>query len=235
MSAPAPEWSADEIVAHLHEMANDGNIAGMARFGIATDSALGIANAQLRPLARKLKRNHDRAAALWKTGIREARLLAIFTEEPRLVSSAQAHRWAGEFNSWEVVDHAADLFVESGLSDELIPALAADEREFVRRTAFAMIAWAAVHLKKSPDDAILKWLPLIEKHACDPRNFVKKAVNWGLRQTGKRSQYCHGPALEVARRLAASKDKAERWVGTGAVKELTSEKVLERLRAKLRK
>ncbi len=230
--SPSPDWTADEVLAHLRSLAAPENISGMARFGIETDKALGIPNAVLRPLARQIKRDHDRAAKLWASGIREARLLAIFSEEPKKVTAKQASAWAENFNSWEVVDHAADLFIDAGLADALIEKFAADEREFVRRTAFAMMAWGAVHLKKAPDDDIIAWLPLIERHAADPRNFVKKAVNWALRQIGKRSFDCHRPALALAEKLAASDDKAERWVGKGAVKELTAQKILDRLAAK---
>ncbi len=232
MDGPTPDWTAAQIVDHLRTLASPDNIAGMARYGIETDKALGIPNAVLRPLAKAIKRDHDRAAELWQSDVREAQLLALFSDEPRKVTADQARRWSARFNSWEVVDHAADLFVDAGLSDELIPEFAADEREFVRRTAFAMIAWGAVHLKKTPDKDIVARLVLIERYANDPRNFVKKAVNWALRQIGKRSLECHGPALRLAEKLAASGDKAERWVGKGAVKELISEKVLERIRIK---
>ena len=136
------------------------------------------------------------------------------------------------FDSWEIVDHGADLFCDAGLAVELVPVFAADEREFVRRTGFAMMAWAAVHLKKEPDATYLGWLPLIERHAGDGRNFVKKAVNWALRQIGKRSLSLHAPALELAERLAASSDKTARWIGKDAVKELTDAKTLERLAKK---
>lgn len=204
----------------------------MARFGITTDKAFGVGNAELRPFARTLGRNHDRALALWQTGFREACLLALFTAEPDRVGAAQARAMATEFNSWEIVDTAADLFTEAGLLDELAPEFAADDREFVRRTAFAMIAWGAVHLKKRDDADFLNWLPLIETHARDPRNFVRKAVNWALRQIGKRSMGLHGPALALAEKLAASQDKAARWVGKGAVKELTDPETLDRISRK---
>ena len=235
MSSPRPDWSADAIVGHLLSLASPANLEGMARFGIATEKALGIPNAVLRPLARKIKRDHRRAGELWSTGLREARLLAIFSDNPAEVTVGQAREWAAEFNSWEIVDHAACLLVDAGLADDLIPEFAEDNREFVRRTAFAMIAWGAVHLKKRPDDEILQWLAPIRRHAGDRRNFVRKAINWALRQVGKRSLACHGPALALAELLASSDDKAERWVGNGAVKELTSTKVLGRLRVKAEK
>ncbi|MDA4844347.1 DNA alkylation repair protein [Hoeflea sp. E7-10] len=207
----------------------------MARFGIDTELALGIRNAELRPLARKIRRNHERALDLWQTGIREARLLACFSDEPTKVTVDQAWAWVAEFNSWEVVDHAAALFVEAELHDAIIEPFAADEREFVRRAGFATMAWGAVHLKKHPDSVMLAWLPLIERHAKDQRNFVKKAVNWALRQIGKRSLGLHEPALALAEKLAASDDRTERWIGKDAVKELTAPKTFDRLAAKAKK
>jgi 3-methyladenine DNA glycosylase AlkD len=229
MTEPGPASSAQDIIAHLQTLRDESNIAGMARFGIDTGTALGISNAVLRPLARKIKRDHQRALELWDSDIREARLLAAFTDEPKKVTAEQARSWAGEFNSWEVVDTASDLFCDAGLQSILIAEFATDEREFVRRTAFAMMAWSAVHMKKEPDATLLAWLPLIEQHASDPRNFVRKAVNWALRQIGKRNGACHGPALDLAERLAASTDKTERWIGKDAAKELAGEKVLAKM------
>lgn len=228
MSAPTPDWGVEEIVAHLRALGTEDNRAGMARFGIVTDRALGVGNTVLRPLARAMKRDHQRALALWETGWREARLLAAFTDEPKRVTADQARRWAGEFDSWEIVDTVSDLFVEAGHLD-LIPTFAADEREFVRRTAFAMMAWAAVHRKKEPDATFIAWFDLIDRNATDPRNFVRKAVNWALRQIGKRSMALHAPAVVLAERLAASDDRTARWIGKDAVRELTDAKTLARL------
>jgi 3-methyladenine DNA glycosylase AlkD len=227
-----PASTAAEAIARLSEMGNDENRAGMARFGIETGTALGIGNTDLRRLARDLKRNHERALELWRSGVREARLLAAFTDEPDKVGIAQCREWAGDFNSWEIVDGVADLFVDTPFWRNLIEEFAADEREFVRRAAFAMLAWAAVHRKKEPDATFAAYLPLIEAHAADPRNFVRKAVNWALRQIGKRSTGLHAPALALAHKLAASPDKTARWIGKDAVRELTNAKTLERLAKK---
>lgn len=228
MSAPTPDWGVDAIVAHLRALGTEDNRAGMARFGIVTDRALGVGNTVLRPLARALKRDHQRALALWETGWREARLLAAFTDDPKRVTREQAQQWANDFDSWEIVDSVCDLFVEAGHLD-LIPTFAEDEREFVRRTAFAMMAWAAVHRKREPDATFIAWLDLIERHATDPRNFVRKAVNWALRQIGKRSIPLHPPALALAERLAQSKDRTARWIGKDAVRELSAPGTLARL------
>ncbi|MBB4520268.1 DNA alkylation repair protein [Rhizobium leguminosarum] len=223
-----PSSDAAELIAHLQTLRSEENVAGMARFGIVTDRALGISNPDIRAVAGLAKKDHARAMQLWRSDIREARLLALYTAEPKRLTMEEARSWANDFNSWEIVDCAADLFVEARL-DELISDFAADEREFIRRTAFAMIAGAAVHLKKEPDATILAWLPLIEAHAGDPRNFVRKAVNWALRSIGKRNLTCHAPALTLAKALAESPDKTARWIGKDAVRELAGEKLLARL------
>lgn len=225
MSEPRPDWSADEALAHLQSLRNEANIAGMARFGIVTDTALGISNTELRAIARKMKRNHARSIALWATDIREARLLAAFTAEPKRMELATARAWAQDFNSWEIVDGIADLFGAAGFQEPLIAEFAADDSEFVRRTAFTMIAWSAVHLKDAPSETFLPWLDLIEHHSTDERNFVAKAVNWALRQIGKRNAACHGPALALARKLATSDDRTARWIGKDAVRKLSREDV----------
>jgi len=224
----APSSSAADLIAHLQTLRSENNIAGMARFGIVTDTAFGISNPDLQKIARLAKKDHIRAKELWASGIREARVLALYTLEPKRLTAAEACTLAADFNSWEIVDCAADLFVEAKL-DALIPDFAADIREFVRRTAFAMIAGAAVHRKTDKDESLLAYLPLIGAHATDSRNFVRKAVNWALRNIGKRNLACHAPALALAERLAASTDKTARWIGKDAVRELTGEKLLARL------
>jgi 3-methyladenine DNA glycosylase AlkD len=224
----SPSSSAAELIAHLQTLRSEDNIAGMARFGIVTETAIGISNPDLQKIARVAKKNHARALQLWLSDIREARMLALYTFDPKRLTEAEARTLAADFNSWEIVDCAADLYVEADL-DALIPEFAADEREFVRRTAFAMIAGMTVRRKKDTDASLLTYLPLIEAHATDPRNFVRKAVNWALRNIGKRNRTCHTNALAVAERLAASTDKTSRWIGKDALRELTGEKLQARL------
>jgi len=95
-----------------------------------------------------------------------------------------------------------------------------------------MIAWAAVHRKKEPDETFLALLVVVERHATDPRNFVKKAVNWALRSVGKRSLMLNRAALALAEQLAASSDKTARWNGKDAIRELSDPKRIEQLREK---
>ncbi|EKF59599.1 hypothetical protein QWE_10262 [Agrobacterium albertimagni AOL15] len=225
-----PSSTAAEIIASLRSMRSEENIAGMARYGIVTDNALGIGNPALRQIAKVIGPNQARAEELWASGIREARLLAIWTFVPRMLSSDDIWRLAEEFNSWEIVDTAADLLTETPGWRKLVEDFAADDREFIRRTAFAMIAGATVHNKNEPDATFLEWLPLIERHATDPRNFVKKAVNWALRNTGKRSRACHTSAVLLAEKLAGMSDTTARWVGNDALRELRDPKRIAKLK-----
>ena len=229
MSAPGPHWTAADVIACLEARRSDTNIAGMARYGIETRRAFGASNAVLRPMARQLGRNHARAMELWTSGWREARLLAAFTIGKGALTPDQAHAWAADFDSWEIVDGVADVFADAPFWRQLIDEFAADQREFVRRSAFAMMAWAAVHRKAEPDATFIALLPQVEVHATDPRNYVRKAVNWALRSIGKRSPACHGPALALAETLAASDDHTARWIGRHAVRELNAPATLERI------
>lgn len=225
----SPASTVPEIVSELKTRRSEENIAGMARFGIVTDKAVGISNPDLQKMARLIKRNHTRALGLWDTDIREARMLALYTFDANILTLADIRRLVADFNSWEIVDAAADLLTETPFWRDLIPEFASDDREFVRRTAFSMIAGATVHNKQEPDATLLGYLPLIEACSTDARNFVCKAVNWALRNIGKRNTRCHGPAVATAQKLAASKDKTARWIGKDALKELTSEKVQARI------
>ncbi|ESX77994.1 DNA alkylation repair protein [Mesorhizobium sp. M0757] len=232
MAELSPQSSADEIVAHLRSIGSEDNRRGMLRYGIKTERALGISHGVQRQVAKKIKRNHERAFELWQTGIMEAQFIASVTADPKRFSAADARQWAAAFDSWDIVDGVSDLFVDTNAWKELIEEFAADEREFVRRTAFAMMAWSVVHRKQEPVATFLGFLPIIEAHATDSRNFVKKAVNWALRSIGKRSLEMHGAALAVAERLAQSADKTARWIGKDAVRELTNAKIIERIAAR---
>ncbi|RWC34303.1 MAG: DNA alkylation repair protein [Mesorhizobium sp.] len=232
MAALSPQSSAGEIVAHLRAIGSQENRLGMLRYGIKIDRALGISHGVQRQIARTIKRNHERAFELWGTGIMEAQFIASVTADPQRFSVEDARRWAASFDSWDIVDGVSDLFVDTDAWKELIAEFAADEREFVRRTAFAMMAWSVVHRKKEPEATFLAFLPIVEAHATDSRNFVKKAVNWALRSIGKRSMDMHDAALSVAERLAQSTDRTARWIGKDAVRELTDAKTLARIAAR---
>lgn len=204
-------------------MGSEENRAGMARFGITATNAYGVSMEPVRGVARQLGRDHAFALELWKTGIREARILAALVADPRQLTATQMNAWTRSFDSWDVCDNAAiHLFRKSPLAWERALAWARDPREFVRRAGFAMFATLAVHDKRAADETFLELLPLIEATATDERNFVKKAVNWALRQIGKRNAVLRRAAIEVAQRLAESDNAAARWVGRDALRELSA-------------
>jgi len=228
--ARAPGLETAAILKELRSLGSEANRAGQARFGINTARAYGVSIANLRPIARRLKRDHELAAALWASGVHEARILAAFIDEPEKVTPDQMDAWVAEFDSWDLCDQVCgNLFDRTPFAEAKIRQWAKDEREFVRRAAFARMAMYAVHAKKIADERFLEFLPLIERHASDPRNFVKKAVNWALRQIGKRSGELHGPCLALAERLALSEDRTARWIGRDAARELAHPKQMTRL------
>ncbi|MHA7773074.1 DNA alkylation repair protein [Roseibium sp. M-1] len=226
---PQAAKTVEEILADLRAAGSETNRAGMARFGIETSKAFGVPLAVLRPYARKIVKSPELAQNLWASGYHEARLLAILLTPPKALAPELALSWLEDIRSWDLCDQLTNVLARRAGSNELVPALAVDEREFVRRAAFALIAWRAVHAKTAPDEEFLDDLDLIRRGATDERNFVWKAVHWALRQIGKRSASLHGPSLALAEELSASEDKTARKVGRAAARELFSSKVLSRL------
>ena len=231
----SPASTAAEIIAHLRSIGLEENRQGMKRYGIKIDRALGISHGVQRDIAKKIKRNHERAFELWASGIMEAQFIASVTADPKRFTAEDARAWAAEFDSWDIVDGVSDLFVDTDHWRELIEEFAEDEREFVRRTAFAMMAWSVVHRKKEQDEVFLALLPLIETHATDDRNFVKKAVSWALRSIGKRNPKLNAEALALSERLVASENRTARWIGKDAIRDLTGPKTLARLEKQIAK
>ncbi|MDH4745791.1 DNA alkylation repair protein [Sphingomonas sp. CBMAI 2297] len=211
-----------EALRLLEQAAEPGVADGMSRFGIATaDRVIGIRVGTVRGIAKALGRDQALAERLWDAGVYEARLLACFVGEPGALSATGMDRWAAGFDNWATCDTACfDLFDKSPLAWDAVPRWAEDDREFVRRGAFALLAGLALHAKKLGDAPFLEALPLIEAHADDPRNFVKKGVSWALRGIGMRNPALHAAASEMAERLAASPRPAARWIGRDAARDL---------------
>ena len=208
-------------LAALRERARPDQLEAMARFGLTGEARLGLAVPTLRALAREFGRHHDLALALWDSGIPDAQILAGMVVEPARLTVAQMDHWVAGMRAWDVCDQAClNAFVKSPLAWGLIPRWAARQPEFEKRAGFALLAVAAVHQKQRPDADFLARLPLIEAAAGDERNFVKKAVNWALRQIGKRSEGLREHALTVAERLAESSERSARWIGSDARREL---------------
>jgi 3-methyladenine DNA glycosylase AlkD len=206
---------------------------GMARYAIPSDKAFGVPVGQLRAYAKRLGRDHALAEALWQTDRYEARMLATFLDEPSLVSSAQMDRWCRDFDNWAICDTACfHLFDRTPHAWKRLAVWARRKDEFVKRAAFALLASLSVHDKRAGDAAFLDGLALIEGAAQDPRNFVKKSVNWALRSVGKRNRVLNAASIAVAARLAASPDATSRWCGKDALRELESAALARRLAAR---
>lgn len=221
---PLPERRAAALAA-LRAQARPGELAGMARFGLNPTNRLGVAVPQLRRLARDLGRDHELASALWATAIPDAQILAAFIAEPVRFTAEQMDAWTRGMASWDVCDQAcSNAFARRpDLAWTRVPvwaALQGDGAEFVRRAAFALLAALAVHDKGAPDERFLAALPLIEAAADDERNFVKKAVNWALRQIGKRNARLLGPTIACAERLREQPSRSARWIAADALREL---------------
>jgi 3-methyladenine DNA glycosylase AlkD len=206
---------------------------GMARYAIPSDKAFGVPVGQLRAYAKRLGRDHDLAEALWQTDRYEARMLATFLDDPALVSSAQMDRWCRDFDNWAICDTACfHLFDRTPHAWKRLSVWAKRKDEFVKRAAFALLASLSVHDKRAEDAAFLRGLTLVEGAARDPRNFVKKSVNWALRSVGKRNPALNAASVAVAARLAASADATARWCGKDALRELESAALARRLAAR---
>lgn len=211
----------DSALAYLERKGSKRNRDGMARFAIVADKVFGVSVGDIRTYGKTVGKSHALALALWKTGWYEARMLAAFVDEPSRVTPAQMDRWARDFDNWAVCDNACfHLFDKTPHAYAMVPKWASRKEEFVKRAAFALIASLALHDKKGPDAPFRKFLPLIERAATDERNFVKKGVSWALRGIGHRNPVMRAAALRSAERLAASGDRAARWVGKDALRDL---------------
>jgi 3-methyladenine DNA glycosylase AlkD len=219
----------DEVIARLKAEANPANVAGMARYGISTTNTLGISIYTLRKIAKELKKSHELALKLWDSGIHEARILASFIEEPEKVTEEQLEHWVKDFDSWDVVDQVSELIAKTPYVVKKIHQWAGRDEEFVKRAAFSLIAEISWHDKKMADGDFEPFFPIIRRAATDERNYVKKAVNWALRNIGKRSKALNQRAIEVAKEIQKMDSKTARWIAANALRELTSEAVQRRL------
>jgi 3-methyladenine DNA glycosylase AlkD len=218
-----PRARAEEILSELRLQGDPASAAGMARFGIQGKEVLGVKIPVLRKLAKDHKRDHELAQALWDTGVHEARLLAGFIDDPKQVSESQMEAWVLDFDSWDLCDQVVgNLFDKTGFAYRKAHEWSRREEEFVKRAGFVMMASLAVHDKKAPDEFFLDFLPVIVREATDDRNFVRKAVNWALRQIGKRNQRLGRIAIETAEQIQSLDSKTARWIAADALRELTS-------------
>ena len=220
VAAPLAFGSA-EIIAELEAHANPANVAGMARYGIATERALGVPIPVLRGLAKRAGMDHRLAGTLWASGIHEARILATMVEDPARMTSAQMDRWARDFDSWDVCDQACqNLFRYTPFACAKAVQWSGAAPEFVRRAGFALMAGLAAQRREMKDAQFEAFLKLVAGAATDDRNMVKKAVNWALRQIGKRNARLLQKAIATAEKIERLDSRSARWIAKDALREL---------------
>jgi 3-methyladenine DNA glycosylase AlkD len=213
-------------------MADPRILAQEAKLGIDIENGLGISIWDLRKLAKEYGADQALAEQLWTTGIREARLLAGYVADPETIGEATIEAWAADFNSWDIVDQVADAIWLSPFGTKKAKQWSKRGEEFVNRAGFVIMAGRAAEVKDAPNAEFEAYLPIIVREATDERNYVKKAVNWALRNIGKRNSVLNRAAVATAKQIAKLEDKTAQWIAKDALKELTSEKIQTRLKAK---
>lgn len=223
--------SVEEVLKKLKTKARPDQLEGMARYGMVAERRLGVSVPNMRKIAKELGRDHKLALELWKKGMPEARILAAMIDEPENLTEKQMEDWVKDINSWDVCDQVcANLFEKTPLAWKKILDWSEREEEFVKRTAFALIACLAWHDKEAEDEKFINLFPVIRRGATDERNFVKKAVNWALRNIGKRNPNLNKAAIKAAKEIQRIDSKTSRWIASDAIRELESEPVQRRLR-----
>jgi 3-methyladenine DNA glycosylase AlkD len=226
-------WNVKRVVAELRRFSEKRNIEGMVRFGIRAKKVLGVSKPRIDELARKIGRNHALALRLWETGIHDARILAGMIAEKERVTAALMDRWVKHFDSWDICDGTCcHLFVFAEPAWTRAFAWSTRKEEFQKRAGFALAAYLAVHDKTAPNAVFQKYLQVIEREAEDDRNFVRKAVNWALRNIGKRNIKLNRDAIRVAEKLRRRDSRAARWIAADALRELRSRAIQRRLQQK---
>ena len=221
---------AEQIIAALNNLANPANVAGMARFGIKAENTLGVTMPVLREMAKPYRNNHELALELWQSGIHEARIMASLVDNPKEVTIEQMETWTAEFDSWDVCDQVcSNLWEKTPYAYDKAIEWSRREDEFVKRAGFVLMARSVVGRKNPSPAQMAVIFAEIERGSTDKRNFVKKAVNWALRQIGKSSIELNRMAIETAERIARIDSPPARWTAADALRELKSGTVQQRL------
>ncbi len=218
-----------DILKNLKSLSDPRAMEGMARFGINPKKAYGVSIPNLRVMAKRIGLNHSLAQQLWLSGIHEARILASMIDNPEMVTEEQMESWIKDVDSWDICDQCcSNLFDKTRFAHWKAVEWSKRKEEFIKRAGFVLMAALAVHDKKAGDEAFMKFLPLIARESLDDRNFVKKGVNWALRQIGKRNVHLNREAVETAKEIQKLESKTARWVASDALRELTSRPVQTR-------
>jgi len=220
----------EALLEQMKSLSDPEAVEGMARYGINPEKAYGISIPNLRRIAKETGKDHSLAQKLWSSGIHEARILASMIDDPQQATQEQMESWVRDFNSWDLCDQCcSNLFEKTDFAIKKAVEWSSREEEFVKRAGFVLMARLAVSDKKAEDSLFEGFFPLIKREAVDMRNFVKKAVNWALRQIGKRNPRLNAKAIEVAKGIQKIDSKSAKWIASDAIRELTSAAVQKRL------
>ncbi len=221
--------SLEKTILKLHELADSDIIPSIGSFGVPTDMVLGIRSPTLRKLAKDIGRDHTLALQLWGTNIHEAKLLATYLADPNQMTLKQAELWVDDLYSWDICDSLCRVFADCPFGYQAAVRWSSSEEEFTKRAGFVTMVNLSIHDKGAPDQKIEKFFPYLISESRDERNFVRKAVNWALRQIGKRSIYLNEKAVEVAHQIKNQGTRSAKWIANDALRELTSKAVIDRL------
>jgi 3-methyladenine DNA glycosylase AlkD len=222
----------EEVLEKLRALADPESLAGMAGYGIRTGRSWGVTLPKMRSLAREIGVSHRLAERLWDAGIRETRLLATMVDDPKVLTEEQAERWVKDLDSWDVCDGCCMFLARAELAPRKCVEWSARDEEFVKRAGFVVVARLAVGDETAGDELFEGFLPIIKRESTDQRNYVRKGVNWALRQIGKRNPALNRKAIETAREIQRMDSRSARWIASDALRELTGQAVQERLLAK---
>jgi len=216
----------EHILKQLESLSNPEAVAGMARFGINPTNTYGVSIPVLRKMAKQIGKDHLLAKKLWNSGIHEARILAPLIDPLETVTEKQMESWVKDFDSWDICDQCcSNLFDKTKFAHKKAIEWSKRREEFVKRAGFVLMATLAVHDKESGNQKFMRFLPIIKREATDERNFVKKAVNWALRQIGKRNSALNKIAIQTATEIQKIDSKSARWIASNAIRELTNRAV----------
>ena len=221
----------DDILERLKSLSDAKAVEGMAKYGITPGKAYGVSIPELRRIAREVGKDHGLAQRLWESDIRETQILASMIDEPETVTEDQMGSWVKEFDYWEICDQCCmNLFEKTKFAYRKAAEWSSNDREFIKRAGFVLMARLAVGDRKADDREFIKFLPILKRESTDSRNFVKKAVNWALRQIGKRNLALNEMAIKTANEIQQMDSTSARWIASDALRELTGEAVQNRLR-----
>lgn len=219
------EPNLDSVILHLKSIGKV-EVSNKKRdhFGINAQNALGVTHKDLKVIAKEIGRNDELALELYDSGYHEGKLLCSKMISPKVVTEEMAERWVVDFDSWEMTDSfCMGPIAKTEFAYRKAFEWSEREREFEKRAGFVLMACYGFNHKMEGNELFRTFFEPILKHADDPRNFVKKAINWALRSIGKRNQDLKEEAINIAQFLLEDNSPSKNWIAKDALRELEKE------------